>query len=146
MKIEGENYLGNTTPSTLVRKLLIEAARETKDILDEPRPHVIMTELKDYAIVYKLRAYTENAKAMLRVRSNLIANIQHKFYSRGVEILSPWYMVRREEGELTEEKIADSWASMDKRGKEIFEKETEEKMGDGFELMDKMISSGKSKK
>lgn len=144
--INADVSISYTTPSTLVRKLLIDAARETKDILDEPRPHVILIEMKDYAIVYKLRAYTENAKAMLRVRSNLMANIQHKFYSRGVEILSPWYMVRREEGELTDDQIAASWESIDKRGREILEKETEEKMGDGFGLMDKMISSGKSDK
>lgn len=144
--INADVSIGYTTPSTLVRKLLIDAARETKDILDEPRPHVILIEMKDYAIVYKLRAYTENAKAMLRVRSTLMANIQHKFYSRGVEILSPWYMVRREERELTDEQIAASWESIDKRGREILEKETVEKMGDGFELMDKMISSGKTSK
>ena len=114
--------------------------------MDEPRLHVILIEMKDYAIVYKLRAYTENAKAILRVRSDLMANIQHKFYSRGVEILSPWYMVRREGGELTDEQIAASWESIDTRGREILEKETEEKMGDGFELMDKMISSGKTAK
>jgi small-conductance mechanosensitive channel len=135
--------IGFNTPSELVKKLLLEAARETKDIVDEPRPYAIILNLGDYAITYRLRGFTENAKIMFRVRSNLMANVQKEFYSHGVEILSPWYLVKREEPVPSDQQIADSWKSSDGKTEEVFEKETEEKITDGFSLMDKMMEEEK---
>jgi small-conductance mechanosensitive channel len=135
--------IGYNTPSELVKKLLVEGARETKDIIDDPRPYVIITNLGDYAITYRLRAFTENAKIMFRVRSNLMANVHKTFYTHGVEILSPWYLVRRSESVPTDKQIADGWDEMDQKGKEALEKKVEEKISGGFELMDKVMEEEK---
>jgi small-conductance mechanosensitive channel len=134
-----DSGIGYDVPNNVVRKLLLEAARETKDIEDEPRPHMLILELGDYSITYRLKAYTTNAKAMVRIKSNLMANIQEMFYSHGVEILSPEYLVRRQETAPTEKKLKDIWSDIDKKGEEVFEKETEEKIGKGFDLMDKTL-------
>jgi small-conductance mechanosensitive channel len=132
--------IGYNVPSEAVKKFMVDAARETKDILDDPRPYVIVTKMGDYAINYLLRAYTNNAKIMFRVRSNLMANVQEQFYSHGVEILSPWYLVRREEKMPTEKETMEAWKGTDEKVEEILTKEHEEKIGGGFDLMDKMES------
>jgi small-conductance mechanosensitive channel len=137
--VEVDISIGYNVPNELVKKLLIEAARETKDLEDDPRPYVILTDLGDYAVTYKLRAFTTNAKVMFRVRSNLLANIHTIFYSHGVEILSPWYLVRRDDKIPTDKQVADGWDEMDKKGKEVLEKKVEEKITDGFGLMDKAM-------
>ena len=131
--------IGYNVPNDLVKKLLVEAARETKDIDDEPRPYVLLMDLGDYAITYKLRAYTSNAKVMFQVRSNLMANVHKKFYSHGVEILSPWYLVRRQEGIPSDEKVAKQWEAIEEKGKEVLEKKADEKISGGFDIMDKTL-------
>ncbi len=135
--------IGYNVPSEHVKKFLIEAARETKDIEDDPRPFVIITNMGDYAVTYKLRAYTNNAKAMFKVRSNLMANVQKEFYSHGVEILSPWYLVRRDEKMPTGEEVKDTWETTDKETEEVISKETEESITDSFGLMDKTLTEEK---
>ena len=135
--------IGYNVPSEHVKKLLVEAARETKDVEDDPRPFVIITSLGDYAITYKLRAYTTNAKAMFQVRGNLMANVQIQFYSHGVEILSPWYLVRREDKIPTDQEVLDTWDTTDKKTEEVIAKEAEEGIMDGFGLMDKTMSEKK---
>jgi small-conductance mechanosensitive channel len=130
--------IGYDVPSETVKKFLVDAARDTKDILEDPRPHVIVIKMGDYSINYLLRAYTNNAKIMYRVRSNLMANVQEQFYGHGVEILSPWYLVRREEKKQTEEELSETWKGTDEKVEKIITKEHEEKIGGGFDLMDKI--------
>jgi small-conductance mechanosensitive channel len=133
--------IGYNVPTELVRKLLLDAARETKDIEDNPRPHVLVMNLGDYAVTYRLKPYTTNAKAMVRIKSNLMANVHKCFYTHGVEILSPWYLVKREGKTPSEKEIMDGWETVQKKGEEAITKETEEKIGGGFDLMDKAIES-----
>jgi len=133
--------IGYCIPTDLVKKLLIDAARETKDIEEDPRPHVLVMNLGDYAVTYRLKGYTTNAKAMVRIKSNLMANVHKCFYTHGVEILSPWYLVKREEKPPSEKEIMDGWETVQKKGEEAITKETDEKIGDGFDLMDKAIGS-----
>jgi small-conductance mechanosensitive channel len=135
-----ETSIGYEVPSTLVKKLLLEATRETKDIVDDPRPYVLMTKMGDYAINYKLRAYTTNAKAMMQIKSRLQESIHEEFYSHGIEILSPWYLVRRDEKRPSVKRVTDSWETSIKDEEKVYEKETSENIGGGFSLMEKSIS------
>ena len=72
-----------------------------------------------------------------------MANVQKQFYAHGVEILSPWYLVRREEKVPTEDELRESWKATDKKTEEVFVKETEEKISGGFGLMDKTLTEEK---
>jgi small-conductance mechanosensitive channel len=134
-----ETSIGYEIPASLVKKLLLEATRETKDIVDNPRPYVLMTKMGDYAINYKLRAYTTNAKAMMQIKSRLQESIQEEFYSHGIEILSPWYLIRRDEKRPTVKNVTDCWETSIKDEDKVYEKETSEKIGGGFDLMEKAI-------
>ena len=87
--------IGYATPWRQVHEMLLEAARRTTDIVQEPAPAVRQTALSDFYVEYRLIAYTPAESPMRRVDvlSQLHGNIQDVFNERGVQIMSPHYMV-----------------------------------------------------
>ena len=79
-----------------VHTLLIEAARATEHILEDPEPFVFQTSLNDYYVTYELNAYTRQPEKMAAIYSGLHQNIQDYFNAAGVEILSPAYSAFRD--------------------------------------------------
>lgn len=88
--------IGYDAPWRQVHQLLINAARLTPGILDEPRPFVLETELSDYYPCYQLNAYIKDADRMGEIYSDLHKNIQDVFNEAGVEIMSPHYFAQRD--------------------------------------------------
>lgn len=88
--------IGYDVPWRQVHELLIEAARATDEIVDEPAPFVLQTSLDDFYVSYELNAYTRAPQAMARTYGALHANIQDAFNKAGVEILSPHYKALRD--------------------------------------------------
>ncbi len=88
--------IGYDAPWQTVHGLLIEAAKATSRILDEPHPFVLQTALNDFYVSYELNAYTDSPQFMPRIYSELHQNIQNKFNEGGVEILSPHYAQLRD--------------------------------------------------
>ncbi len=93
--IDINTSIGYEIPASMVTKLLRMGAKATNGILADPKPYAIATEFKDYAVEYKLRAFTDMPKTIPLTRSRLMNNIQRVFYETGVEILSPWQFVKR---------------------------------------------------
>ena len=83
---------GYETPWQQVHQLLIEAALETEYITADPKPFVLQTRLDDWYVVYQINAYTKNPEYMAKIFSDLHQNIQDKFHSAGIEIMSPHFM------------------------------------------------------
>ncbi|MDQ2666715.1 MAG: mechanosensitive ion channel family protein, partial [Gemmatimonadota bacterium] len=81
--------------------LLIDAARATDDIRNEPPPFVLQTSLDDFYVTYELNAYTDRADRMAGTYSRLHQNIQDGFNVAGVEIMSPHYATLRDGNEIT---------------------------------------------
>ena len=88
--------IGYDVPWRQVHILLVEAARATEYILEEPAPFVYQTSLNDYYVTYELNAYTQHPEKMAAVYSALHENIQDYFNAAGVEILSPAYSAFRD--------------------------------------------------
>jgi len=88
--------IGYDVPWKQVRDLLVEAARETKNILDKPEPFVLQTALDDFYVSYEINAYTKEPKYMAFTYSELHKNILEKFNTAGVEIMSPHYYALRD--------------------------------------------------
>jgi small-conductance mechanosensitive channel len=88
--------IGYDVPWKQVRDLLVEAARETKNILEKPEPFVLQTSLDDYYVSYEINAYTKEPKYMSFTYSELHKNILEKFDAAGVEIMSPHYYALRD--------------------------------------------------
>lgn len=80
----------------VVHQLLIDAARQTPDILKDPAPFVLQTSLDDYYISYELNAYTSEPPRMAQIYSHLHQHIQDNFAQENVEIMSPSYFALRD--------------------------------------------------
>lgn len=91
-----EVTIGYDVPWRTVHRLLIDAALNTKGILDNPRPFVLETGLNDWYPVYQINAYTKEPQRMSAIYSELHQNIQDRFNKEGVEIMSPTYIATRD--------------------------------------------------
>lgn len=84
-----------------VHDVMIEAAKRTSEIIDDPKPFVLQTALNDFSVAYELNAYTKNPSKMARTYSELHQNLQDCLNENGIEILSPHYRVERSSNETT---------------------------------------------
>lgn len=83
--------IGYDAPWRTVHQLLKDAANSTSEILKEPTPFILQTALDDFYVHYELNAYTDQPSKMAKIYSDLHENIQDKFSSAGVEIMSPHF-------------------------------------------------------
>lgn len=83
--------IGYDVPSELVTKLLLKAAKNTKNLTREFKPFVLQKGLNDFYVEYELNVYTKQPKKMLHFYSELYKSILNEFNEAGVEILSPHY-------------------------------------------------------
>ena len=93
--------IGYDVPWRRVQELLIAAALATDGIETDPAPFVLQTSLNDFSVTYELNVYTGNAQEILRIQSELHAQIQDKFNAAGVEIMSPTYSALRDGNQVT---------------------------------------------
>lgn len=92
--------IGYDVPWRKVHEILLEAAKRTDSILEEPKPFVLQTSLDDFYVSYELNVFTREANAQATAYSNLHQNIQDSFNESGVEIMSPHYRAARD-GNMT---------------------------------------------
>jgi small-conductance mechanosensitive channel len=99
--LDGKGYVVDTTVTIgydtawrQVEAMLIEAARRTPGILENPAPVVFQTDLSDFYPEYRLvaQAIPRGPRPRAEVLSQLHANIQDVFNEYGVQIMSPHYM------------------------------------------------------
>lgn len=83
--------IGYDTPWRQVEALLLDAASRTEGLKAEPPPFVLQSRLADFAVDYQLNAYWSGQGSLLRIKSDLHANIQDVFNEYGVQIMSPAY-------------------------------------------------------
>ena len=94
--------IGYSTPWRQVHAMLLEAARRTPGVVQEPKPYVVQTALSDFYVEYRLCAHsgedapTRRAEAL----SQLHGHVQDVFNENGVQIMSPHYL-----GDPAEEKV-----------------------------------------
>ena len=86
--------IGYDTAWRQVEGMLLEAARATEGIGDEPVPRVYQTGLSDFYVEYELvcRATQERADDRAHASAALNANVIDTFNRYGVQIMSPHYL------------------------------------------------------
>jgi small-conductance mechanosensitive channel len=89
--------IGYDYPADIILDLLKNGAKATKGIVRDPKPQAMITEFGDYAVTFLLRAFTEDVDRYFQTKSSLLENIQDIFYTEGIEIMTPWQMVKRED-------------------------------------------------
>jgi small-conductance mechanosensitive channel len=84
--------IGYATPWRQVEEMLRLAADRTPGLLKDPPPFVILKALGDFAVVYEINAYCDNAQAGFFVLyTALHRNILDVFNEYGVQIMTPAY-------------------------------------------------------
>ena len=101
--LHAEVGIGYETPWREVETMLIEAARRTPALRADPPPFVLQKRLGDFAPVYEINGYTDDASAAPMTLSALIANVQDVFAEHGVQIMTPNYV-----GDPADEKVPPS--------------------------------------
>lgn len=86
--------IGYDAPWRQVEAMLLEAARRTEGVVQEPPSRIHQTSLSDFYVEYRLVTYAMPRRAVPRalVLSALHANIQDVFNEYGVQIMSPHYL------------------------------------------------------
>ncbi|BAU42761.1 hypothetical protein O77CONTIG1_02583 [Leptolyngbya sp. O-77] len=84
-------------PWQIAYEILVEAAKETKDVLPEPEPFVRNIEFADQGVIYEINVFTNNFRDDEMIESELRRNIQGKCYERGIELapLQQFTVIRR---------------------------------------------------
>jgi small-conductance mechanosensitive channel len=72
-----------------VEDLLLDAAAMTPDILDEPKPFVLILELANFYVQYEINAYTDNPSGLAQIYSNLHKNVLDLFDKAQITLLTP---------------------------------------------------------
>jgi small-conductance mechanosensitive channel len=93
--VHQEVTIGYDVKRRTVEELLIRAAEKTEDLLNDPPPFVLVTNLDNYYVAYQINAYTNKQNRLIRIYSDLMKNILDVFDEANVEILSPQYAVLR---------------------------------------------------
>jgi small-conductance mechanosensitive channel len=75
-------------PREKVDGILMEAARETQGVLDDPAPTLFAKDLGNSVITYQLVAYANGPREMKRIRSQLIGTIQDQFHKADIRELA----------------------------------------------------------
>jgi len=88
--------IGYDVPWETVNKLLLEAAKNTKNLSREFKPFVLQKGLNDFYVEYELNVYTKQPSKMALFYSELHRNILDAFNKEGIEILSPHYNAIRD--------------------------------------------------
>lgn len=82
-----------------IHEVLIEAAKATTHIEEDPPPFVLQTRLDDFYVHYELNAYTRLPTQMASIYSELHQNIQDGLHGAGIEIASP-HLAQHRDGNL----------------------------------------------
>lgn len=83
-----------------VHELLKRAASKTEHVLEEPAPFVLQNGLGDFAVQYKLVAFTDEARTAVKTVSDLRQHALDEFNAAGVEIMTPMVHAVRNSPEL----------------------------------------------
>lgn len=98
--------IGYETSWRQVEAMLLEAARRTHGLLQQPPPFVLQKSLGDFAVTYEINAYCDQPSAMAGLYAALHQNILDVFNEYGVQIMTPAY-----EGDPEQPKVVpkDQW-------------------------------------
>jgi len=85
--------IGYDTPWRQVHAMLLAAAEATKDVESDPQPFVLQTALDDFYVRYELNFSVSELVRLPAIVSELHQRIQDEFNVRGVQIMSPHFVM-----------------------------------------------------
>jgi small-conductance mechanosensitive channel len=88
-----EITMGYATDWVTVHRILMEAAKKTEFVLENPPPFVLQKALDDFYCRYEINIYTRNAEKLPALKASLFQNIQNGFSENGISMYAPHYRV-----------------------------------------------------
>lgn len=73
----------------LVRETLIETAKNTDNVMDDPEPRVIFMEFADSSLNFEVRVWVEDADYRIQVRDDFNTAVNEAFAEKGIEMPFP---------------------------------------------------------
>lgn len=95
-----EAGIGYDVDWRVVHKLLLSAAAKTENVLQEREPFVLQSAFGDFAVQYRLVAFTGVAAGAMRTASTLRQHALDEFNAAGIEIMTPMVHAVRNSPEL----------------------------------------------
>ena len=89
------------TPPYRATEALLEAAKKTQGVLDNPSPEVFLWDFEDYGAKYELRIWIGNIAERPRVENHCRRNIWEVFRQRGIQIPMPIQTIEIDESKNT---------------------------------------------
>ncbi len=86
-------------------RVCMTALKETKGVLIEPKPAVLIAEFAESSINLKVRAWVESRGGWLKVKSDMVKNIKGQFDEYGIKIPWPIHTVVYDKDQEKVEKI-----------------------------------------
>jgi len=83
--------IGYDAPWRKVREMLLAAAAETEGVRPDPAPFVRQAALEDFFVRYELVFSPADTAQRVNILGRVYENIQDRFHSNGVQIMSPHY-------------------------------------------------------
>ena len=83
--------IGYDAPWRQVHAMLLNAAGKTDGLQKKPEPFVLQKSLSDFYVEYEINAFMEKPEGIMKVMTELHANIQDEFNKYGVQIMSPHF-------------------------------------------------------
>ncbi|MDF0673629.1 MAG: mechanosensitive ion channel [Nitrospira sp.] len=83
--------VGYETSWRQVEALLLQAARRTEGVLQNPPPVVLLPSLGDFAVQYELNVHSDRPQESPQLYAALHHNILDLFNEHGVQIMTPAY-------------------------------------------------------
>jgi len=93
--------IGYDVPWKKVHEALLEAASKIDIILKDPAPFVLQTSLDDFYVSYMLNVHTSQPGLVDDIKSLMNQHIQDVLAEKGIEIMSPHYLVNRDGNQST---------------------------------------------
>ena len=83
--------IGYDAPWRQVHAVLLNAAEKTTGLQKTPPPFVMQKSLSDFYVEYEINAFVEKPEGIMKVMTELHANIQDEFNKYGIQIMSPHF-------------------------------------------------------
>ncbi|MBE9118969.1 mechanosensitive ion channel [Lusitaniella coriacea LEGE 07157] len=107
------------SPLETVQTILLDAAKEHRDVLSQPPPYVLFTGFGDSSLDFELMVWIIEPTKQFRIKSDLYFLIEAQLRDRGVEIPFPQRDLHVRSGSLPEEQLpsqlADSLAHLSEK-------------------------------
>ncbi len=93
------------TDPVLVREIILNAYQANEDMLEEPRPDVMLDSIEASGLIFIATGYVNSPRMVARVRSALLFDILHRLQQEDIALAAPATMMLKEVSAPNKDKL-----------------------------------------